>query len=219
MIDGGEFVVRTSGKGAEGIESKGTLTINGGKVFVKAYDDGINSSSHMYINGGDIIAIATNNDGLDSNGNLYFNGGTVRAFGGSSPECGIDANDEQGYSVIFKGGYVLAVGGGNSVPSSSESTQPYASGSSTTRANNEVTIKSGDEVLATFTVPAEYGTSTTTNPWGAPGVAGAPGGMSGKGFLISCPGLISGQSYTIQNGTTTTTMTATLKGSGSTRPW
>ncbi|MBD5284225.1 MAG: carbohydrate-binding domain-containing protein [Bacteroides sp.] len=234
VIDGGKIDVTTSGNGAEGIESKSTLTVNGGEIFVKAYDDAINSSSHMYINGGDITVIATNNDGLDSNGNLVFNGGTVRAFGASSPECGIDANDEQGYSVIFKGGTVLAVGGGNSVPSSSDSTQAYVSASSSAKANTEITLLDGDTVLAAFVVPAEYGSTSPriapggrefrARPMFAPmfapggGPGGGPGGMGG-GMLISCPGMTNGSSYTLRNGTSTMTVTATLRGSNSGRPW
>lgn len=212
VINGGVINVTTTGKGAEGIESKGVLTVNEGTIFVKAYDDAINSSSHMYIKGGDVTVISSNNDGLDSNGNLCISGGFVRAFGGSSPECGLDANDEEGYSVIFTGGVVLGVGGGNSVPSSSESVQAYVSGSTNLSAGQTVTLKNGEEVLATFEIPADYkgGGSTGGRPGG-----NRPG--SGGGVLISCPELVSGNSYTISNGTSSTSVTATLKG-GSSRP-
>ena len=64
-INGGTINVTTTGNGAEGIESKAVLTINDGVVVVNAYDDAINSSSHMYIKGGDITVVATNNDGLE----------------------------------------------------------------------------------------------------------------------------------------------------------
>ena len=101
----------------------------------------------MYINGGDITVVATNNDGLDSNGNMYLAGGYVRAFGASMPECGIDANEESGYSVFFTGGTMIAVGGGNSVPSSSESTQAYVSASGQATAGSEIILKNGDTVL------------------------------------------------------------------------
>ncbi len=214
-IDGGDIHVTTTGKGAEGIESKGTLTINDGKIFVKAYDDAINSSSHMYVKGGETTVISTNNDGLDSNGNLYIEGGTTMAFGGRSPECGIDANTEQGYTVIFTGGTLLAVGGGNSVPSTSASTQAYVSGSASVASGSTVTLKKGTEVLATFDVPAEYAGSTSGSTGG-----GRPGGMGGQGggTLITCPGLSSGQSYTLTSGSTNTTVTATLRGSSSGRP-
>ena len=127
-INGGNISVTTTGNGAEGIESKAVLTVSDGTLVVNSYDDGLNSSSHMYIKGGDITVVASGNDGIDSNGNLYISGGVIRAFGTSAPECGIDANEEDGYSVIFTGGTLLAVGGGNSVPSTAASTQTLRDG-------------------------------------------------------------------------------------------
>lgn len=226
-INGGTINVTTTGNGAEGIESKAVLTINDGTIVVNAYDDAINSSSHMYIKGGDITVVASGNDGLDSNGNMYIQGGVIRAFGTTSPECGIDANEEEGYSVIFTGGTLLAVGGGNSVPSTSESTQPYVSGSMTVTANSEITLKSGDTVLATFTVPSNY--SSSSNGGGGRHIAAAPGGggpggwgSSGSSVLVSCAGLTSGSSYTLTSGSSSSTVTAQLTGSssgGGGRPW
>ena len=211
-INGGTINVTTTGNGSEGIESKAVLTINDGTVVVNSRDDAINSSSHMHINGGDITVVATGNDGLDSNGNLYISGGTIRAFGAGSPECGLDANEEQGYTVVISGGEVLAVGGGNSVPSaSSGSTQPYVTTTLSAKAGNTVSIiSSGGTTLATFTVPSNYGTSGTSyagRPGGGGPGGGGPGG-SGGGMLITCPGLVSGQSYTVTSGTSTATVTA-----------
>ena len=220
LIGGGVVTVTTTGNGGEGIESKATLTVTGGTIKVKSYDDAINSSSHMYIKGGDITVVATNNDGLDSNGNMYISGGVIRAFGASAPECGIDAAEEEGYSVYFTGGVLLAVGGGNSVPSSSESTQPYVSGTGSVSAGSTIEIKSGNEVLASFTVPSEYTSTATSGPGGRPG-GGGPGGFGGGGssILVTCPGLSSGSSYTLVNGSSSSTVTARLTGAGSNRPW
>ncbi len=171
------------------------MTINDGTVFVSSYDDAINSSSHMYINGGEVTVIATNNDGLDANGNIYVAGGKVMAFGASSPECGIDANSEEGYSVYFTGGTLLAVGGGNSVPStnSSSSTQPYVSSNASVTANSTVKLSSGSDVLAEFVVPSTYSGSSSDGftPFAGPG-GNRPGGTSGGSLVITCPGLTSG---------------------------
>lgn len=218
FIEGGVIDVTTTGRGAEGIESKGELTINGGTIVVHSYDDAINSSSHMYINGGDILVVATNNDGLDSNGNLYMNGGYVRAFGASSPECGIDANEEEGYTVIFTGGTLLAVGGGNSTPTKTASTQPYVSTNTSVTAGSTITLKSGSSELASFEIPAEY-TGGSGNNGGHGGPGGGFGGNSGKSVLITCPGLTSGSSYSMTSGSTTVNVSARLTGSGSGRPW
>lgn len=119
---------------------------------------------------------------------------------------------------------MLAVGGGNSVPSTSESTQPYVSTNMNVTANTEITLKSGDTVLATFTVPANYSTSGNGGgPRGAGGPGGGGGGNwggSGSNVLVSCENLTSGNSYTLTSGTSSSTVTATLRGnSGGGRPW
>lgn len=240
VIDGGDITVSTAGNNAEGIESKKELTINNGTILVNAYDDAINSSSHMHINGGDITVVAKNNDGLDANGNMYVNGGLIKAFGTSAPECGIDANEEDGYSVVFTGGTLLAVGGGNSVPSTSASTQPYVSGNLSVTAGNVVSLVNGTDTLATFTVPSTYTASSQGGMGGraaAPGGQGGPGGGqggpgggpggqgggpggqgSGGSVLITCAGLTQGNSYTITNGSSSTSAKAVLTGSSGGRP-
>lgn len=221
-INGGTIYVKTTGTNGEGIESKNILTINDGDITVRAKDDGINSSSHMYINGGTINVIATGNDGLDSNGNLYINGGVIMAFGSGAPECGIDANEEQGYSVIISGGCLLAVGGNNSVPSSSSgSTQPYVSASGSITGGTDISIASGTTTLHTFTVPADYTASSSGNgPGGGHGGWGPGGGMGSGSYqiMISTPGLVSGQSYKVTNGSSTSSVTARISGGSYGRP-
>ena len=209
-IDGGDIRVTTTGMGGEGIESKAVLTINDGTLYINAYDDGLNASTHLYIKGGDITCISSRNDGIDSNGNLYISGGTIRTFGGASMECGLDANDEAGYSVIITGGTVLAVGGRNSTPSSSASTQPYVSSSSTASANATVTLANGSTVLASLTIPAEYAASTTGGSTGGKGGFGGPGGSSSgsSAMLLSCPGLTKGSSYTLTVGSSSSSVSA-----------
>ncbi len=213
-INGGVINVTTTGNGAEGIESKSVLTINDGSITVRSTDDAINSSSHMYIRGGNISVIATGNDGLDSNGNLYIEGGHIMAFGARSPECGIDANEEEGYTVIFTGGTLLAVGGNNSYPSSSSgSTQPYVSGSGSVSAGAEISLADNSgTVLAAFTVPADYSPSSSSGGFG-------PGGQGGGSILVTCHGLTSGTQYRLKNGSSTSNVTARLTGSSGGRPW
>lgn len=218
VINDGEFYITTATNNAEGIESKADLDINGGKIFVKAYDDGINSSKDFRVSGGDLTVISIVGDGLDSNGNLTISGGYIRTLGSGGAEMGLDAATESGCAVYITGGTVLAFGGSNTYPTKSGSTQAFVKTTGSVKADTEVSVKSGNDVLATFTIPTEY-TSTAGafyGPGNGPGSGGwQPGGSSGSGSLmISCPDLKTGSSYTIVNSTTSTSATAVLTSSG-----
>lgn len=216
VIDGGTFYIYTKGKNGEGIESKKTLTINDGNFDIRAYDDGTNSSSHTYINGGNITITTGAGDAIDSNGNIYVAGGNLTIIGAAQPEQGFDAGD--GYAIYITGGTMLAAGGGNSAPSNSQSTQAYVILTCTVTAGTSVAIKDGETELATFQIPAKYGDNASRGP-------GGPGGgwdwgwgdNNGSSLLISTPDMVSGKTYTIVSGTTTTTSTARTTG-GSTGP-
>ncbi len=111
IIKNGRIWVRTSGRNAEGIETKSNLSISGGEVASYAYDDAINSKGDMVISGGYVFALGQNNDGIDANGNCYIEGGFVYASCSGSPEVAIDANTEGGKKLYVKGGTIIAVGG------------------------------------------------------------------------------------------------------------
>lgn len=112
-ISGGKLAISVTGvsDGSEGLESKSTLTITGGEVFVCAYDDAINASSDITISGGYVYAHGAHNDGIDANGNCYIQGGVIFAIGASSPEVAIDANTEQQKKLYVSGGTLVAIGG------------------------------------------------------------------------------------------------------------
>ena len=111
VISGGNIKVTTTGRNGEGIESKNTLEISGGEIFVDTYDDGINAAQDITVNGGFIFAHSNNNAGMDANGNFYINDGLVYAIGARSPEMALDANTEEGKKILsfYKhDGYVAA---------------------------------------------------------------------------------------------------------------
>lgn len=194
MVFSGGTIDATS-TNSEAIESKSCITIEGDAV-VKGYagDDVINSASHMYIKGGTVTVYSTGNDGLDANGNIYISGGHTIAYGTRSPECGIDANEEQNYTVYFTGGELIAIGGGNSVPGNSSSTQCYVTTSGSVSANTSVTLSNGSTTLATFTMPYAY---------------------SNGSILVTAPGMTKGSSYTLKLGSTSKTVSAVQYSSGS----
>ncbi len=207
-INDGDIHITTATNNAEGIESKKDLDIKGGTIFVKAYDDGINSSNDFRVSGGNLTVISTAGDGLDSNGNLTISDGYIRTMGAGGMEMGLDAATESGCAVYLTGGTVFAFGGSNTYPTKSGSTQAFVKSSGTIKADTGISVKSGDETIASFTVPTEYSSTT------ASGGASGPGGNSGGGsVMISCPQIISGKSYTIVNDTSSANATATLTSS------
>lgn len=99
-------------EGGEGFESKKTLTINGGVFEATTYDDCINASESLVINGGYLYCGATNNDCIDSNGSgsdsVVINGGIVLCFTAATPEVGIDSDNSSG--LKFNGGTIVSFG-------------------------------------------------------------------------------------------------------------
>ncbi|MCD8293383.1 MAG: carbohydrate-binding domain-containing protein, partial [Prevotellaceae bacterium] len=75
ITDSSVEVSTSGGDGSEGIESKATLTVNSGTVCVYAYDDCLNATSNITVNGGSVYCYSSGNDGIDSNGTLTFTGG------------------------------------------------------------------------------------------------------------------------------------------------
>jgi hypothetical protein len=206
FINGGTINVSASGTAAEGIESKGTLTITDGTVTVSSNDDCINSSSHMYIKGGQIYVTASGNDGLDSNGNMYIQGGTIVAYGTTAPECGIDANEEQHFTVFFTGGTLIGIGGGNSHPTTSASTQGYVTYSGSVGSGTTLLLRKGTTDILAFTMGRSYSSGAKLyEPIGGGGQGGGGGhggggSQGGTSFIITSPNISSGSSYTLYSG-------------------
>lgn len=122
-ISGGKLNISVTGKsdGSEGLESKATLTVSGGEVYVYAYDDAINAASAINVTGGKVYAYARNNDGIDSNGTMTVSGGLVIGVGTSSPEGGIDIDNSSRFKI--NGGTVIGLGGTLQSSPSTSSTQ------------------------------------------------------------------------------------------------
>ena len=139
-------------KSHEGLESKGTIDISGGEIYVQASDDAINAASHLTVSGGYVCGYSTGNDGLDSNGNMYIKGGLVYAICSGSPEVGLDANTEGGYKLYVTGGTIIAVGGLENNSSLTQSCYQASSWSKNTW--YEMTV--GNETIA-FKTPSSGG--------------------------------------------------------------
>lgn len=139
----------------EGLDSELHLALNGGKIYIEAQDDGINTNedgiSVTSINGGYLhvnAGLGAEGDGIDSNGYLTINGGTIVTMANDrSPDGGIDADKD----ITINGGTVLALGTRNDATSST-SKQPFMELSfATTQAKGSIiSLKdsAGNELLS-----------------------------------------------------------------------
>ena len=179
-MNGGNIKVSaTGGEGSEGIETKQVMTINGGYIDATTYDDALNSSSHMYIKGGYIYAVATGNDAIDANGNMYLSGGYIFCCGS---EEGLDANSEGGYKVYIQSGTnLMAIGTSmGAIESGASISQTCYQGTAT--ANSWHALYSGNNVAFAVLVPTISSSGGGPGGWGPGG-----GGSSSLTMVVTAP--------------------------------
>ncbi len=173
-------------EGGECIESKATLTINGGNIETYSKtDDPINAAQNLTINGGTIYSHSDNNDGIDSNGTLFLNGGFAIANGARQPEEGFDCDNNQ---FKITGGTHIGTGGATSNPTQNVCTQP------TLKINTQPgyaiqVLKSDGTVICTYQCPTFTG-------------GGGGGWGNNMVMLFTDPQLQTGQTYIVKYGGT-----------------
>ncbi len=181
IINGGVIDINVAGQseGAEGMESKSTITFNGGEVVVKSYDDGINASSDITINGGKIYTYGTNNDGMESNGKITMTGGLVIGVGSNAPETGVDVDNSSNWKI--NGGTMIGFGGSMMASPSTSSAQCMLiyNGLSATAGEYITLLDSSDNVIVSFEYPLS---------------------KSGATLLLSCPEIQKGNTYKVWQG-------------------
>ena len=112
FFNSGNVYVRCSGgAAAEGIESKKTIEINGGKIRSYCVDDGMNAEG-CYMRGGDVLICSTENDGFDVSF-LFLYDGLLYTIGGDVDQMGLDTD---GKTFIVTGGEVVSLGARNCQP-------------------------------------------------------------------------------------------------------
>ena len=202
VINGGQSEVSTSTDGAEGIESKTSITINGGNHYYKAYDDGMNCAGAIRFLGGVTVVYSNGNDAVDSNygrsGAIEIGNGCILAYTSKGdPEEGLDC-DNNSYITITGNGYAISGGGsqgggggwGGSSGIGSAVQGYYLSTSSLSYSTGRY-----------YTIANSSGTNLITYSVEA--------GFSSKLSLFTANGMTKNQSYTIKYSTTAPTNATT----------
>lgn len=204
-VYGGELNISTSTSGAEGLESKTAIYIEGGNHYFKCYDDCINSKGNIYFNGGNTVCYGYGNDAVDSNagrtGAITIGNGNVFAFTTKgSPEEGLDCDNNsyiqiKGSGIAISGGG--AQGGGSSSSTISNAYQGY----------KFVTSSISYSTGRYYTLADAEGNNMVTYSF--------PVSCSSTLALFTAPGMKKGSTYTIKYSTTKPTDAKTVVGGGS----
>lgn len=203
-VNSGTTTVTTTGTGAEGLESKTQINIEGGQHYFKCYDDCINSSGKIFFNGGVTVCFSNGNDAVDSNagtaGAITIGNGVAFAYTTKgSPEEGFDC-DNNNYIRITGTGIGLSAGG-----SQGGGGWPGGGGSGGT-------ITNPAQGYAFYTSSynfqsGKYYTLSNTNGTGGTNMVtfSFEANCNSNLALITATGMVSGQTYYVKYGTTAPT--------------
>ena len=199
-INGGTTTVNTTTSGAEGLESKTQINIEGGQHYFKCYDDCINSSGKIFFNGGVTVCFSNGNDAVDSNagtaGAITIGNGVAFAYTTKgSPEEGFDC-DNNNYIRITGTGIGLSAGG-----SQGGGGWPGGGGSGGTITNPAQGYKFYTTSYS-FQTGRYYTLSNTSGTGGTNMVTFSfEANCSSTLALITATGMVSGSTYYVKYGT------------------
>lgn len=188
---------------SEGIEGRYVI-INGGDITIDAYDDGINATDwttkDSYISDGGTLSngfttaqmgieihggnltVSAGGDGLDSNGYILIDGGTTVVYSTGASDATSSALDHDGTATI-NGGEVWFISRYNGMIETFDGgSQAYVLANTSGNANSTITVAANGSTLASLTAPGAY-----------------------TSVIYSGSALVNGQSYAVNNTTTTAT--------------
>lgn len=204
IIYGGETTVSTKTDGAEGLESKTSIDIRGGKHYFACYDDCINSAGPIAFNGGVTVCYSNGNDAIDSNygrtGAIVIGNGTVFSYtSAGGPEEGLDC-DNNSYIQITGTGIAISAGGsqgggggwggssGNTISGAAQGYYFYTSTISYTAGRYYTLADASGNNLVTYSFPTSCSSSLA---------------------LFTAKGMVKGSTYNVKYSTTAPTNATT----------
>ncbi|MBQ8957113.1 MAG: carbohydrate-binding domain-containing protein [Bacteroidales bacterium] len=198
-INGGTTTVTTTSNGAEGLESKTQILINGGQHYFHCYDDCINSSGTITFEGGMTVCFSNGNDAVDSNdgtaGAITIGNGVAFAYTNrGNPEEGFDC-DNNNYIRITGTGIGISAGG------SQGGGWPGGGGGGGTITNPAQGYKF---YTSSYTFqPGRYYTLSNTSSSGGTNMVtfSFESSVSSTLALITATGMVSGDTYYVKYGT------------------
>ena len=200
-IYGGETDVYTKSSGGEGLESKTSIDIQGGKHYFQCYDDCINSAGKIIFNGGVTVCYSNGNDAIDSNagttGAITIGNGVAFAYTTKgAPEEGFDC-DNNSYIQITGTGIGISAGanqggGGGGRPGSGTSSGNTISNAKQGYAfvTNSISYQSGRY----YTLADASGNNLVTYSFAA--------SCSSSLALFTATGMVKGSTYNVKYSTT-----------------
>ncbi len=191
-VYGGTTEIQTSQDGAEGLESKTAIYIEGGQHYFQCYDDCLNSDGPIVFDGGTTVCYSSGNDGVDSNagtrGAITIGDGSIFAYSTiGSPEEGLDCDNPSNISITGSGVAVSAGGSQNGGGTISGASQGYAF------ITSSVTYATGRY----YTLASSSGENLVTFQF-------ASSCSSSLGFFTA-PDMVSGSRYTLSYSTSAPT--------------
>ena len=198
ILYGGETAVNTQKSGAEGLESKTSIDVRGGKHYFQCYDDCMNSSGKIAFNGGITVCYSTGNDAIDSNlgslGAITIGDGVVFAYmTKGDPDEGFDC-DNNNYIQITGTGIGISAGGKQSSTSG--------------------TVSNAKQGYAFLTKPSSYAANTYYTLTDASGnnlvTYSFAAKVTNNLSLVTVKGMTKNGSYTIWSSTTAPTDATTV---------
>ena len=201
-LNGGQSEVTTATNGAEGIESKTSITVNGGNHYYKAYDDGMNCAGPIKFAGGVTVVYSNGNDAVDSNygraGAVEIGNGCIVAYtSAGGPEEGLDC-DNNSYISITGTGYAISAGGSQGGGGGWGGTSGLGSAvQGYYLSTSSLSYTAGRY----YTIANSSGTNLMTYSFEA--------GVSSSLSLFTAKGMTKGQSYTVKYSTTAPTNATT----------